>query len=429
MPPRACLTIRTLLSMSDILLEHVNQHREHRIQNEIFILLPPKLQWVGWILVVFALGSILYLSMMDVSKSERVRGVLHSRGDAVLVSSTVDGVVEDIYVRDGEHVTKGQPLFSVNQQSYASNQSLSVEDDAIRRNTELLTEKEKTLQELPGKHSSFIISLENKIKRLMEQRRSVQDQLGTASSRLSLAEEQLKKTGTIAKQGYISGLEVSRQQDGVLQLRQQIEELGRQSVSFASDIENAQSELGAIGFVHTKERQDLIDEVEHLKAKIVDFSQRKSRVIVASATGTVGNIQLTPGKSIVAGRVQMHVIPPHQPLLLTVYAPARAVAFVERGQSALVRFNDFPYQRFGSYKGTVTRVGNSAIMPGENSKMSIQESSYEVDVQLSSQTVHSYGREFELKSGMQAEVDITTERRSLLYWLFEPVLSMYNKFN
>jgi membrane fusion protein len=49
---------------------------------------------------------------------------------------------------------------------------------------------------------------------------------------------------------------------------------------------------------------------------------------------------------------------------------------------------------------------------------------YRIKVALDGQTVSAYGRAEALQPGMQVEADILLDRRRLIEWIFEPLLSL-----
>jgi membrane fusion protein len=49
---------------------------------------------------------------------------------------------------------------------------------------------------------------------------------------------------------------------------------------------------------------------------------------------------------------------------------------------------------------------------------------YRIKAALDSQTVLAYGRPQPLQAGMQVEADILLDRRRLIEWIFEPLLSL-----
>lgn len=85
----------------------------------------------------------------------------------------------------------------------------------------------------------------------------------------------------------------------------------------------------------------------------------------------------------------------------------------------------FPYQKFGSGRGTVVSVSRTVLAPGDVSVpgLAIQEPTFRVKVRLASNSVRAYGQEMALQPGMLLTADIITSRRSLLEWLFDPLFA------
>ena len=105
--------------------------------------------------------------------------------------------------------------------------------------------------------------------------------------------------------------------------------------------------------------------------------------------------------------------------------PTRAFGFVKAGQQTRIRFDAFPYQRFGLFEGEVTHAANSILLPGEvEMPITIQEPVYRVEVALGKQEIRAYGNSVPLQPGMILSADVVLEQRSLLNWLLEPILSL-----
>lgn len=108
--------------------------------------------------------------------------------------------------------------------------------------------------------------------------------------------------------------------------------------------------------------------------------------------------------------------------------PTRAYDFVSPGQRTRLRFDAFPYQRFGLYEGEVLKTGQAIILPNEiEMPIAIQEPVYRVAVALDAQEIRAYGSSVPLQSGMLLSADIVLEQRSLLSWLLEPILSLQGR--
>ena len=91
----------------------------------------------------------------------------------------------------------------------------------------------------------------------------------------------------------------------------------------------------------------------------------------------------------------------------------------------LLRYEAYPYQKFGHYEGVVASISRSAVNPGELPPQlaavggmtgSATEPVYLITVQLARQTVTAYGRQVDLQPGMRLEADIALETRRLAQW-------------
>ena len=86
----------------------------------------------------------------------------------------------------------------------------------------------------------------------------------------------------------------------------------------------------------------------------------------------------------------------------------------------------FPYQRFGTLKGTVRVMSNTVLGPTEISipGLNIQEPVFRVRVTLPSDVIQAYGETVPLQPGMLLAADIVFDRRSLVEWLFDPLFAV-----
>ncbi|MCK6428581.1 MAG: HlyD family efflux transporter periplasmic adaptor subunit, partial [Burkholderiaceae bacterium] len=119
------------------------------------------------------------------------------------------------------------------------------------------------------------------------------------------------------------------------------------------------------------------------------------------------------------------VLPKGSGLQAQLLVPTRAVGFVQPGNEVVMRYEAFPFQRFGQYRGTVQAVSRTVWTPGEKvGPMTVREPAYRVDVALERQTVSAGGQEIALRPGMLVNADILLEKRTVLEWIFEPVLEL-----
>ena len=132
------------------------------------------------------------------------------------------------------------------------------------------------------------------------------------------------------------------------------------------------------------------------------------------------------GQAVQSGQPILSLLPEGSRLRAQLLVPSSAIGFVKRGDRVLLRYQAYPYQKFGSHGGTVVRVSKSAI--GANAgREGTNESVYRVLVELDGQSVLAYGHAEALRPGMLLEADILGERRRLYEWILEPIYSITGK--
>lgn len=155
--------------------------------------------------------------------------------------------------------------------------------------------------------------------------------------------------------------------------------------------------------------------------------------MTAPQDGTVTAILAEPGQTVSAQPLAT-LLPAGSRLVVHLYAPSKAIGFVEPGQHVRMRFAAYPYQKFGQYEGTVTQVSRTSLTSAELpaqlatvAQQSAGEGLYRVSVELASQTVQAYGKSQPLTVGMQLEADVLQETRTLVEWVLSPVIGLRGK--
>ena len=146
----------------------------------------------------------------------------------------------------------------------------------------------------------------------------------------------------------------------------------------------------------------------------------------APLDGMVANRLIEPGQAVTAGQPILSLLPQGSQLQAQLFVPSSAVGFIEPGDRVLLRYQAFPYQKFGHHGGSVIRVSYSSILPSKNGKDD-GEPYYRVIVALDTQTVTAYGKSEPLRPGMKLDADILGERRKLYEWALEPLFSLRGK--
>jgi membrane fusion protein len=131
------------------------------------------------------------------------------------------------------------------------------------------------------------------------------------------------------------------------------------------------------------------------------------------------------GQTITTSTPLLSLVPAEAVLEAHLLVPSRAMGFIAPRQTVAIRYQAFPYQRFGSAKGCITAISKTLITPSEVTlPVPLHEPVYRVTVALEAQTVTAYGAEMPLQAGMVLDADIWLDQRRLLEWVFDPLYSI-----
>jgi membrane fusion protein len=168
-----------------------------------------------------------------------------------------------------------------------------------------------------------------------------------------------------------------------------------------------------------------------IRQSIAQNEAQRAILLRAPSDGTVSAVVAKAGQMVAAAQPILSVLPAGSRLQALLLVPSRAIGFVEPGSRVVLRYEAFPYQKFGQQYGCVTDISRSALSPAEIGALvgqQAREPLYRVQVDLDRQSVPAYGKVEPLKAGMALQANILMEKRSLIEWVFEPLYGISHRF-
>lgn len=317
----------------------------------------------GWKVLIIGFGGfMLWASFAPLDKGVTASGFVITDGQRKVIQPVSSGILDEILVKEGEHVQAGQVLARMN---------------SIHATAQLSTTREN------------ILGLEAQIE-------SLKRGIASKKNQLSIMQQQLANGRELAREGYLA-------KNRVLDLEQNYAQL---TSSIAIDESTLQ------------ERQRMLSEQ---RAKLnpqeleLDRTELKSPV-----TGYVVNLQVfTQGGIVQAGQKLMEVTPDDQPLIVEAKLPIHLIDKVHEGQPVEMMFTAFNQNRTPHIPGILTVVGDDRIVDDRPQDPKLQ-SYYRMQVEVTPEGEKKLG-EHKVRAGMPVEVFVKTGERSLLSYMLKPI--------
>ena len=239
------------------------------------------------------------------------------------------------------------------------------------------------------------------------------------------AREQATRFQQLASEKFVSDLVARQKMDEVTEQEIKLQALRRTRLQVDRDLSAAKMEEPSIQLRSRGQVDQVSRQLSEIQEGLASAEARRETVIKAPVSGTVTNIAVAKGQSVPADTPLATMLPKGSGLHVELLVPSRAIGFVTKGQQVVLRYEAFPHERFGQYHGVVAEIGRNVWSPGDRiGPLTVKEPVYRVDVKLERQSVAALGNEIPLRPGMLVNADILLERRTLLEWLFEPVLQL-----
>lgn len=411
--------------MSVLFRKQALEHKYQSLQGVVLVL--PRLShnlMVAALLLWVALLS-LWLSCSSYARKETVIGWLDPPEGVIKIYPEGTGVITQLLVAEGEVVAKGQPLLVISDDRQLLD-GTQLEESLIEEYQQQDRLLSQQLQREKAMYTKRELELTQRVSAAKQDLSLLDQQIGTMKQRLALASQQLQDLTKLVQKGHAASIDENRKQEQQLSLFSEFQSLERNRINQANRLQQLQSELTLLPDNHNNSLDQLDTQLSVIRSERTKINARKAYVVKASKAGVVNNLTAQTGKRPNNIVPLLSIVPENAHLIVHLLVPIKAAGFVRQSQSIDIRYDAFPYQKFGLYQGTISNVSSAVILPNEllDHPVKSPEPVYRVEAQLASATVGAYQKTFPLKAGMTLSADITLENRSVFQWLLEPIHSL-----
>jgi len=413
------------------------------------VLAEQQVQWLGTVLLaprvshtvtaVFAVAAaaalLALLCLAGYTRKARIKGWLVPEQGVVRIFTPQAGTLVQLNAREGAEVTAGTPL-AVLSAEVQSEELGAIRREVVRR---LASRRDSMAADRERQALLYARQIEDRTRRLdavsREQSLIVQE-FDLQRARLSLAAQGVERQRQLFDSRLTRWDRLQDSQEGKLRQALSLQALERERQSLVRDRMTLEAELRELPLKHQLQMAELERGVSSLEQEIAEAEAKRQIVITAPQDGVVTAIQAEAGSTVNASVPMLSIVPKGTKLEAQLFGPSSAIGFVRPGQRVLLRYEAYPYQKFGQYEGTVASISRSAISPAELSQQLAGLTSlyganvplYRITVALGSQVARAYGEAMPLQPGMQLEADIMMERRRLIEWVLDPLFTLTGRW-
>jgi membrane fusion protein len=387
----------------------------------------PLSRWTLTLLgLALATGIVAFLVFGHYTRRERVIGQLVPSAGLLNVVASSSGIVSHVRVHEGQTVHRGDPLLEISSET----DSATLGDTRAHVSERLRAQRTRLQSDLHTQHQSSeeqSSQFSDQLRLLDAQRTQIQAQQALQAQQVASDQQLLERVQPLLVKGYVSAFQVQQQKAQLLQDKTQQKTLARQLLDVEQQIGDVRQKQAQLPLDLTKQGNATQRQLSDIDQQLSQNEAQRAIVLRAPRDGVVSALLAKEGQTVASGQSLLSILPQGSTLQAQLLVPSRAVGFVEPGSRVVLRYQAYPYEKFGQQYGRVTEISRSALSASEVAALTgqqAQEPLYRVKVALDRQSVQAYGKPAALKPGMALDADIMMDRRSLIEWAFEPLYGL-----
>ena len=408
----------------------------------------PGWRLVAWPVMVLLGIGVVWANFATLDEVSIATGEVVPAGRIKVVQHLEGGIIQEIYVSEGDTVREGQTLLQLDLAGSGTNR----EELLVRMDSERLI-KARLVAEADGAELVFpeevaarrpniasaqrqafearrreLISTIQVMKEQVKQRVLEVEELTARTraveSNYKLASERLRMSKSLLAEGLTARMEH-------LELEAEVENLSGESKSLKpalpkamAAIEEARQRQQEAESRFRREAQDQLGEVEGNIARMDELlseatAQGIRAEIKSTIDGVVKNMRYNAvGNIVKPGEPIMELVPTGDQLVIEAKLNPIDRGYVEQGQAATVKISTYDFARYGGLEGVVIRLAPDSSTDEDGAPY------FRVVVQTDKNYLGLVEGDLPITPGMQATVDIHTGEKTVMDYLIKPVLKL-----
>jgi membrane fusion protein len=375
-----------------------------------------------WVIILLFLIALVAALLVDVSEVVSGRFTLAPLAGADPVRARKDGIVTEIRIREGDTLAAGATLVMLRSASLSDRsgdqRTLETQRRADRERIHIAASQYETRKRAD----------EAEERRLRARIESLNRLVASKQHRLALVRELADSAQSGLRSGAVNRVEVARLDLEVTTLVEEVQTVGNDlddtraaSVRLARDAEARDLEYQEIRRSLQESMETARIRIDALGRDLQDLTD-SGLAVTAPCRGTVLRLRVNAAGAVVReGETITEIACAGERLQAEFVVPQAGLPLIRPGQQVKLRYDAFPYQRYGVRFGRVRWVGPASVAPRDSGE-------FRALVDLAEDSIRVRGQSRALQAGMEGQADVVVGRRSLVSYAVEPVRALRENF-
>jgi membrane fusion protein len=370
-------------------------------------------------------AALVYLAATTTyTERSTVTGYLVPDAGIARVRAARNGIVDAIRVAQGDRVARGAALVELRSDTALEsleNHAAAVAANLDRHAAELSSRRDSVRRRAEAERERLDLERAG----LERERTIIAAQIDAEQRWLATANDRSARVRAASAAGAVPLAEALRQQNEAVAGEIDLKNLERQRAVLERSLAEVAQRVEAANAERDAEQATIALAELDLASAALENDRTRAEVVVAPIAGRVVSITVDVGANVAAGRELVVVAPERASLGAALFVPPRAIGLIREGEPVALRYDAFPYQEFGIFRGYVAAIGDFVFDRRDvDVELPISGPVFRVFARLERQSLEAHGREVDLKPGMTLVADVATRELTVFEWLIEPLRAL-----
>ncbi len=367
-----------------------------------------------------------------------------------VVQNLEGGIIEKIHVVEGQSVTSGEVLVTLDDTGVGS----SFDEGASKINelrarsirlraeagiistitgteadgkiTDLLKNEKRLFTSHLRQHNNQKSVLQQQLQQRKIDLQDAQEDLNSFKASQKMIDREIELSRPLRDKQLLSELEFLQLEQKDLEKKQEINRTRKKIEKLKLQIIEAEQKIKELDesrrAAAMEELNSVVAEIDRLSFMQVAIRDRVTRTNVRSPVdGTVKRLLInTVGGVLKPGMDILEIVPNDEGLLIETKIKPSDIAFIYPGQKAVLKFTAYDFAIYGGLDGEVSHISADTITDDRGAEF------YLVRVKSKKNYLGSEDNKKMIIIGMTAQVDIITGKKTVMQYLMKPILRAKN---
>ena len=349
---------------SSIFRSEIVEQEKSRSLGDIVLIHPIPFSIISGVSAVLSAIVIALLFFGSYTARSAVSGQLVPGSGLIKLYAPQSGEVIEKHVTEGATVKAGDVLYILSSDRDSSKlgaTQAAISEQIEQQKNSLNHEISETRLLESEQHDGLI----KKIAGLQNEMSALALAISLQNDRVKLAEDTLTRYQSLSAKDYISKEQLQQKNEELLDQKQRLQDLERNRISTSSELSDQQTALKSLSLKSQNDVAELSRTLSSAQEQLTESESKRRIVVTAPVTGTATAVLVDAGQTVDSSRPLLSIVPQNAVFRAELYAPSRAIGFIRPGQNVVLRFQAYPYQKFGHQTGIVESVSRTALTTNE----------------------------------------------------------------